>query len=1335
MICASRGGTIPSAVVRARGTTSGNVSRLALAALVGTATCAGGCAPDFDTARVTANRGSLGREMFTMVCDRVGAQALREDVAGVSYHEVCHASAQGEFKDEVDQVLLPALEPALDVDGQPVSLEQQRKNRAHRIARIEAVARRRGDLIAAFDTAFAHEKIGVKDLGNPDEARSCDPPTGAASGEGDLRAELGAMLGRVGDLYNDDTIPHLSRGLARVMDDIEHAPAAQTALTRFDARRGYRPRDLAMGVARPLASYPRLVELANALLRLLSSDLDPLGMTAPPDAAHKKAGERTAADRVPGKAHGAFVELLGILREELAAAKALPDLPPLAITKDVRDPTLARLSRPRGNLELARSIFLAQDPVFAIGEPRFVVARDGRGYARVALQNGKVPAPFVDLTGPSGVPDGLADLDPAGRFAVAGGGAAPSPFTAFAALGAAPEAGTPRDPQGRALLGAAPAYDTIDVSSTYLASLTRDLVPLLEPDVTRQHETLMDLLGGFEVVAGRRQPGKDSLRTYDGRQLAYRGIREDQSPLLDLVHAVGQILADPTTGDTLALLQKLAQDKPQLLARLVGAGFRIKDIANQHPEASIPANSTLWDDVLDVLAKIAGAKNPSLVEAIVRAFGDDRTLDLAKAGAAYMEMRDQLTYDRYDLNGLPYNQTTSKVETLVTPVDRTKPDTGSNRSVFQRFNQTLHDANGLSVCTKPGAVAHIVWNGVAIDFPSVAAQAACFTLGASVPKNPQPVCGLFRIENVSRDLIDAVLGQVKLDIRDDCLRKLVVSPLTGIVGGADAFLEEVSGIKGFNTKPSVPGISRLVFFDLPHDSSAGDALNLKTRNFLRDLFDPPQSLVCPGVPFTDTDGHVLNLRSCASFEDTIRGRDQDALFPLEQLNFLEAAKPLAKAFADNDANLLFVDLFDALHLHWGSDRQSAKECDRSAPRTNARWCSQDGAVTYEPLIAEALRTDLFAAMHDGVKELSAITILHCDARDAKGACTKTTPYDGVKVLSEAVRAMADPARNQGLKQRNGDAGVVRNDGTRNTQVTPIYLLVDALKGFDRRFDEERAKPGAEDRQAAWRRARSQVVDQLFAVEGAGATAKLRNSSVEKVLPILVGAVRSQLDASCPDAAQGCAWARKELPSKLKDVVTGPSFSATLDVVDAIRSDEPARTELERLLVFLFQGAQADASRVTLAALVDLLQVFEDDASVTALLNATSQLAAPEVLDQDGRVVSRGLILAAIEMMARVLGEVRRADGTRVCSREIDPNRTLAVVLRRLVTAPGDGSPPPIDVLIDVAAAVNRVRPQDVQQLDAADYGSIAHEVSDFCTNPSRGLEQVYTVIKQATKDQ
>jgi hypothetical protein len=1303
------------------------------------------CAPDFDTVRLTGTRGTLGREMYTMVCDRVGAQALREDVAGISYHAVCHADANGMFVDDVDMTKLPPLDEAFDVDGKPVTIEQQVKNREHRIARVQAIARRRDDLILAFDTAFTNEAIGTKDLANADPARSCDPPSGPGgatnpAAQVDLRVELSDMLGRLTDLYDDDTIPHVTRALSHVMDDVNRSPEAQAALTRFDARRGYRPAPIAMGVARPALAYPRLVELANALLRLLSSDTDPLGLGAANGAVPpKKAVDRVSADRLPGPAHGALVDLLAILQLELRTAKALPELPALGISKDARDPKLQRLTRPRGNLEMARTIFLAQDPVFAAGgETRWVVARDARGFAKVASSTGKVPAPFVDLTGgPKSTPDGLPDVDDLGRF-VTTAGQAPTPFRAFAdaevGMPANADQGFTRDAQGRVLAPgtATPAYEYIDANATYLASLLRDLVPLLQPDPKLGHETVMDLLGGFTIVAGARNDGKDSLRSYDGHPIAFRGFREDQSPLLDLVHAVGQVLADPSTDDTLALLQRLAADKPQVLARLVGAGFRIKAIADQHPEAQIPAASTLWDEMLDVVVAIS--QKPKLAEDIIRAFGDDRTLDLAKSGAAYMEMRDQLSYDRNNLNGTPFNVTTGKVATLTTPVDRSKADSGTNRSAFQRFLQTLHDANGLSICTKKGAVAHIVWNGIALDFPSFSAQAACFTLGADVPKSPMPLCGMFRIENIAHDLVDAVLGQVNLDIRDDCLKKLVASPLTGIVGGADAFLENVSGIKGFNTKPSVPGISRVVFFDLPHDGQLGDLQNPKTTNFLRDLFDPAQTLVCPAAPYTDSDGHVLNLRSCASFKDSIRGRDNDALFPLEQLGFLEAAKPLAQAFHDNDANLLFVDLFDTLHLHWGSPKQTADECTKSGSKSDARWCSQDGAVTYEPLVAEALRSDLFAAMHDGVKELSAIKIPHCDTRDKTGTCTHTTDYDGVKVLAEAVKAMVDPAKNIGLTRRNGDAGVTRNDGTKNTQVTPAYLLIDALKGFDKAFDDHVMQVPGDDRHPAWRRARSQLVDQLLAVDMPGPQARLKNASVEKVLPILVSAIRSQVAANCPDPSVPCAWGRKDLPNKVRDVVTGPTFATVLDLVDAIRADEPARTELERLLGFLLASGESDASRSMITAMVDLLQVFEDDASLTALLHAVSNAAAPEVLDASGHVASRGLVIASLEAMQRILGEARTADGTRLCADEIDPNRTLAVVLRRLVTPPKDGGAAPIEVLIDVAADVNRQRPQDLTKLGPGDYASIASEVSDFCANQSRGLEQVYTVIKQATKD-
>lgn len=1261
---------------------------LSSAVLFGVACAIGaGCAGEFDTSRVTPKRGTLGREMYTLVCDRVGAQALREDVTGASFHAVCHPDAEGAFTDTVDAAKLPPLEAdAKDVGGKPVSLEQQQKNRAHRIARIEALARRRDDLVAAFDLALTGEVVGTKDLENPDPTRSCGPSPGKVS-EAPLEKELGNMLGRLTPLYEDDTIPHFTRALTRVMNEVEKAPDAQAALARFDARRGYRPAPVAMGVSRPALSYPRIVDLANALLRLLAGG---------------------------GKAHLPLAQLMGIMHEELRTAKESPALPPLVATKDARDPTVLALSRPRGNLEIARALLLRTDPAFSVGEPRWLVARDARGFAKVALQSGRVPAPFLDEDG-----DGLADVDDVGRFVTSGGAQAPLPFEDFAKDGPKVQ----RDGAGK--VG---AYEYIDASSTYLATLTRDLVPMLDPDPAREHETLMDLFAGLVVVAGARDEGKTSERRYDGGvTVPYRAFRDETSPLLDLVHGVGQVLADPTTDDTLALFQKLATDKPQVLARLIGMGLAIKAIADEHPEASIPKDSTLWDEMLDVLVLIA--QKPALVEDVIRAFADPQTLELPKAAIAYMSLRDDVTYDRNNLNGPPFDRTTGKVEWMKTPVDRSKPDSGSNRSAFQRFLAALHDTKDMSVCTKEGAVAHIKWNGVSIDFPSFAAKAACFTLGADTPPDPMPMCGMLRIKNLSQDLVNAVLGTVDLDIRDDCLKKLVSSPLTGIVGGADAFLEDISGIKGFNTKPTVPAISRMAYFDLPYPGHAGDTQNGKTQNFLKDLFDPIATRACPRLPFTDTDGFKMNLYQCQTMDGTLRQRDPDALFPLEQFGFLESSKPLARAFQKNDANLLFVELFDVLHRHWGSAAQTKDECDPSRPKTDARWCSQDGASSYEALVSEALAGDLFPALADSVKELQTITIQHCDARDAKGACTKTTPRDGVKVLAEAVKAMVDPAKNKGLRRRDGDAGVVRNDGTKNPQVTPMYLLIDALKGFDQRFEAE------PDRLPRWRRARSQIVDQLFAVEGTGKTSKLKNPAITRMIPVLVATLREQIAARCPDPTKGCTWAREDLPKNVRDVVTGPTFAGVMDLMDAIVSDEPARTELEQLLVFLLQSGEADAQKAMLSALVDLLQVLEDDANMTALLHAAAGAAGPEVFDEEGKVLSRGMVLSAVEVMARVLGEVRDEKGARICAKEMDPNRSLAVALRRLVTPGPNGAPPPIEVLIDVVADVNRADPTMTTKLEPPDYASIAHEVADFCSHPSRGLEQMYELIKQATKDQ
>ncbi len=1332
------------------------------------AAAAVGCGGDFDTSRSTAPRGTLGQELFSMICDRIGAQALREDVTGGSYHAICHTDpTTGVFATSVDQSLLAPLDAnAVDVDGNPVSLDVEKTNRAHNVARIEAVGRQRLAISGALDAAIPDTQLPVKDLANPDATKSCSTPAGAAT-DG-LHSQLAQTLSRFTDLYDDRTIPLLTEGLGHVLDTIKLSPDAQAALARMDARQGYRPSSIAIGVARPMLAYPRLVDFANSLLTLLASDSQPYsaGLFDPKEPLPPVVANRAP---VPGPASGQFQQLLKVLHEELRTETADPAVPLLTRTPDGNDPSRLVFNRPLRDLEVARQILfpsvLETPPPFDSSSHPLVL-RDARGVGVVPLVNGKVPAPFVDADD-----DLLPDLDALGEYVTADGTRVPSPL--FSADGA----DGPRS-SGLALNGASPMYGFVDTRGTILAKVTSDLVPLLDP----KNEALLEgFARGMPLLFGAHDTGPSSSKTYPPDPtlpqawtlqhpttpapanlgtspvvLPYAGYHAESAAIADLTYAVGQVLADPTTDDTLSLFRQLLTTNPDAVARLVGVGMQIKTIANAHPEAHIPELSTLWDELLDAFAKIADVYDPKtggILEDIITAFGTPQTLALKDSFTAYIDDRDQLTYQNAqrppptglpDLNGPAFDLMTGGVTGMSAPVDRTQPDSGSNRSALQKFMQLLHDANGLGACTKAGAVAHLNFPVIgAIDYPSAAATAACVTFGGgNVPPNPMPACAILRIPNVAQLLLDVALGRAKFDIPDPCLNALLNNTaITGLVGGPDAFLQAQSGINGFDLHPTVAGISRLVYYDTKHDADPGDPSFPTTKSFLEGVLDPVPSMACDSTPFTASDGTVIALRTCKSFDLTLRGRDPDALFPIEQQNFIQNVQPLAAAFDDHGQPLLFVQLFDTMHVHWGSPAQTKDECDPSLPKTDARWCSQDGTVSYEPLLSEALKTDLFGALHDFIPLLQATKVAHCTAVDAKGLCTASTPYDGVHVLAEAIRGIVDPARaaKVGLVDRHGNKSVVRNDGTTNAQVTPIYLVIDALKEIDKAFaDDSTANGGDKTKHAAWLNARSQLADTFFGANGSGASATWANPAVPRVIPALIDAVRGDLAAYCPTVRidGACPWARAQMTQEMTTVIDGPLFAASIDLLEAIRSNDAARVELEQLTQYLLGPGTPDAQQATLTAIHDVLQLFSDDANLTPLWNALAEGTGATLTDDGGKVARRSTADAFVEMLARVLARAYDAHGNEICIDEIDPNRTFAAVLSNLVTPASATNLSPIEVLIDAIADINRANPgvAFTTKLDGGDYASIGAELSDFLENKQSGLEQVYDVIREATLD-
>jgi len=71
--------------------------------------CASSCHEGIDTARRAPPKATLGDDMFGVLCDRVGADSLTEDLTGASYRAICHYTDAGAYGDKVDTSALTAV--------------------------------------------------------------------------------------------------------------------------------------------------------------------------------------------------------------------------------------------------------------------------------------------------------------------------------------------------------------------------------------------------------------------------------------------------------------------------------------------------------------------------------------------------------------------------------------------------------------------------------------------------------------------------------------------------------------------------------------------------------------------------------------------------------------------------------------------------------------------------------------------------------------------------------------------------------------------------------------------------------------------------------------------------------------------------------------------------------------------------------------------------------------------------------------------------------------------------------------------------------------------------
>lgn len=1234
---------------------------------------------DFDTSRKPLSTSTtLGEDLYSILCDRVGASSLAEDLDGASYRGICHKNIENQWEDVVNTSALP-----------PGGGEARELG----IAKVEAMARRRSDLISAIDSTFPDIEI-------PDPQ---DPGKKVR-----LHDALAALLRGIAPLYETNPfgpdpngndlplVPSVTRSVARLFEAIDQSEEARGALSRMSGRIGYRPLHVGLGAIRPALAYPGLRALAQDALKLISPG---------------------------GPAEGELRALLNVTELELKTAEVEDPRPPFVIL----DADRAQPNRPRTNLEFIESLLLSENESFrgaAYSEPRYIVARDARGYALVAGAApgvaGAVPAPFVDSDG-----DGLADIDAFGRFIGLSGEplAIDSPFIVPGLQRIAPA-----DRFGRALgQGGELLYRYIDTSQTFTGALTRDLIALVDPNPVNRHETLMDALAGAIVLYGDRV---NTSRTEPYR-ISYRGFDTDSSPIADLYHAFGQLLGDRESDDFLLWLIDLAENHEDILARLLGIAFDTYANANDPDKplnvaAKLDREATIWDEMAEVLAAIGdvGPNEESprgLLEDLVLALADERVLGLGEALANFTEYKDRVSYDPDNVNGPPKNLESGDTSLPFVPVKRTVPpsDTPDNRSGFQRFIQAIHDVNGVTACNRDGAFLHVKLGPIDTTYP------------IRVWPFAQPTykeCELFRFDNMGVLYVDAIAGRAKFEIQDKGLLDWAAKTFPSLADNLFTASSGVDGLSLSNAKPA--GLNRLVFFDAAvadasskypdHASIPVDSKNKQTSDFIRDIIDPAAASHCPK--------NANGVNECSNFADTLRGRDPATIFLWEHFGFYEAVAPVAEAFSKHGSNQLFIDIVEVLHRHWASSAHGP-ECNKEGDyKTNRKFCAETGVVAYEPILIDVYRSDLIPTLHELAKRL---IVQRVDSPRVKGR-----QRDGVDLAASLVRALFDPKRAAAAKMtdRSGNASTYFSDGkTLKPQLTPFDLFANALVKMDERFESAAGYDDLGERRAMWKSARSQLVDQFLLVEGSGTEARMRNRAVPKVLPILIRTLREHVNARCPDRetaedpSEACVWATQQITNQFIESMSGPVFAAIMDLTEAIRADESARREFQKLLTFLLsEASDADALQATLASLSDIFQILQGDSEMAPIMAAISTAAAPDDA-LDGKNPVPGLGATTLKLLNALTDLEDR----------YDPHRSVDTVLKRIVT-PVDSSGEsltPLEIFVDTIAEIGRIdSSRGEAPLTPDDYSGIANMIIDFMTSKTRGLEQLYEIVQHRHGD-
>jgi hypothetical protein len=897
-------------------------------------------------------------------------------------------------------------------------------------------------------------------------------------------------------------------------------------------------------------------------------------------------------------------------------------------TSDPADPTRTG--------QLALELLLSESDLLATGTELPMVRRDFRGVAMVS-DIGTLNGPFVDMDA-----DGLADVDADGRFVDETGSliAAPAPFELPQG-----EEDVPwpyRDATGRALEQADgdPLYDYVDIDQTLFAALARDAIDLFDP----QKGTALDMLRGASALMSN-QPRMLVTRQYDnGESLEYRGYDLSESPLLDMLHGYLTLLRDPDIYDVLDLARTLLTDHEAETSRLLEAVMDAKGIANKHPEAEVDPMAPLADDLIPVVRDILAV--PGLAQDLMRALEDPAVSDLGMRFRDYMKYSDQFTFDA-DQN---------LVGSFSTEVERTRPDRAYDRSLMQRLLHLISDSNGASMCNKQDGVVEIFGIGlntydecqlVQVDnlavfyVQSIAYRRSGgnFTCdgGGSPSRNAD---GYWRCGDGSRPE-----GKARFDFNWGWISFAVT----------DSLLQDLTTIDGFKTRPTPEALNRTLFLD-------------PTPDTLQNLMDPAET----------------------KYGQQYKGVHAGTLPVWEADNFYDQIQPIVQAFADHDAEQLFVDLLSALHKHWPS-KESGPTHQFNVPGS-AGYVWGSNARSYEAAIVEILerretlpdRGNILDALHAVAPVINGV--------DVGGKSS-------VDVLTDGARYVFAPQA--GLTNRQGETSSETIEGDAIDTLSPIQLLLDAYSLKRQRLAGSAAEG------EAWQQATGNMVDVLLRGKPEpGVGWQFRNPRFRGISVLLIDFVEQRLRVH-DQLGDRDAWVGEKLPSDLEDLLSGPVFAGAADFILSLQASPEARQQIEALTAYLMNEVNYnEAFKLSLSSIADVLQLALDDRDIVPIAHVLGEAVKPE----------RRWIERHLEFVQ--------------AARRTDEGEALVRMMRNLYDAHRPGHTA-IGDLIDGISEVHRARPYvDLSEdYKADDYRALLHNLADFLDDEKRGLRRFISIIE------